>query len=122
MKDIIMPIKPYYVSLILSGDKKYELRKIKPKETVGKMYLYVTRPVMKIVGMADIKNILENDLNVIWEIVKHNIGISEKEFYHYFNGKSKAIAYELENIITFEIPKQLSEFGIKTTPQTFVYV
>lgn len=34
----------------------------------------------------------------------------------------KAIAYKLKNLIIFEEPKTLEDYGVSSPPQSFVYV
>ena len=59
---ILISIKPEYASKILDGIKKYEYRTTKAKN-VNKMIIYATSPVKKVIGEAEVKNILE-DINI----------------------------------------------------------
>lgn len=120
---ILMPINPEYVDQILSGRKKYEYRKVKAKrKNIDKMIIYSTSPVMKVVAEVDIKDILEENPEILWEMTKNESGIT-KEFYNkYYKNKETAVAYKLGTIKIYEEPKKLSDIGIEYVPQSFVYL
>ena len=123
MCTILMPINPQYVDEILAGRKKYEYRKIKAKkENIDKMIIYSTSPIMKVVAEVDIKEILEEDPEKLWEMTKNESGIT-KDFYNkYYKNKNVAIAYKLGTIKIYDKPKNLNDIGINYVPQSFVYL
>ena len=123
MCKILMPINPEYVDEILAGRKKYEYRKIKAKRTnIDKMIIYSTSPVMKVVAEVEIKGILQENPEQLWELTKNYSGVT-KEFYNqYYKNKNIAIAYELGKIVKYEKPKDLIDIGISYIPQSFVYM
>lgn len=123
MCKILMPINPEYVDEILAGRKKYEYRKIKAKRTnIDKMIIYSTFPVMKVVAEVEIKGILQENPEQLWELTKNYSGVT-KEFYNqYYKNKNIAIAYELGKIVKYEKPKDLIDIGINYIPQSFVYM
>ena len=120
---ILMPINPEYVDEILAGRKKYEYRKIKAKRNnIDKIIIYSTSPIMKVVAEVDIKEILEEEPEKLWEMTKNESGIT-KEFYNkYYKNKNTAIAYKLGTIKDYDKPKNLNDIGINYVPQSFVYL
>ncbi len=120
---ILMPINPEYVDEILAGRKKYEYRKIKAKRNnIDKMIIYSTSPIMKVVAEVDIKEILEEDPEKLWEMTKNESGIT-KDFYNkYYKNKNTALAYKLGKIRIYDKPKNLDDIGINYVPQSFVYL
>ena len=42
--------------------------------------------------------------------------------FSYYAGKDKAIAYKLKDVIVYDTPKELSDYGISQAPQSFVYL
>lgn len=120
---ILMPINPEYVDEILAGRKRYEYRKIKAKRNnIDKMIIYSTSPIMKVVAEVDIKEILEEDPEKLWEMTKNESGIT-KDFYNkYYKNKNTAIAYKLGKIRIYDKPKNLYDIGINYVPQSFVYL
>ena len=78
MCKILMPINPEYVDEILAGRKKYEYRKIRTKRNdIDKMVIYSTSPIMKVVAEVDIKEILEEEPEKLWEMTKNESGITK---------------------------------------------
>lgn len=122
MCKIVLSINPEYVEKIFDGTKKYEYRKIKCKRKVDKIIIYETFPVMKIVGEAEVKDILEESPEEMWKKTKDFSGTTSKFFSNYYEGCKNAIAYELENIQKYDKPQNLSEYGITVPPQSFVYL
>lgn len=123
MCTILMPINPQYVDEILAGRKKYEYRKIKAKKVnVDKMIIYSTSPIMKVVAEVDIKEILEEEPEKLWEMTKSESGITKSFYNKYYKNKNIAVAYKLGKIKIYNEPKNLNEIGINYVPQSFVYL
>ena len=119
---MLISIKPEYVENIFNGSKKYEYRKIRCKQDIDKIIIYSTYPIMKVVGEAKVEKILEDSPDRIWEKTKKYSGIDLNFYQKYFKDRSKAIAYKLTNIKKYDSPKELSSYGIKAAPQSFVYI
>lgn len=122
MYNMLISIKPGYVENIFNGSKKYEYRKIRCKQDIDKIIIYSTYPIMKVVGEAKVEKILEDSPDRIWEKTKKYSGIDLNFYQKYFKDRSKAIAYKLTNIKKYDSPKELSSYGIKAAPQSFVYI
>lgn len=122
MCSILLSIKPEYVEKIFAGTKEYEFRKVKCKEHVDKIIIYSTTPVMKVVGEAMVEHLLTDSPDVIWEQTKQKAGIDSNLFNKYYFGKKRAFAYKLCNVMKYSIPKELSSYGIKQAPQSFIYL
>lgn len=131
VRDIILSIKPVYWERIVCGEKKYEYRrKIVIVPEIRRIYFYVTAPVKKVMGYAEVVGealaFLPEDL---WRMTKdEGPGISEEAFFEYFKGidednYSTGIgAYKLGAVTVFPEPKDVGEFGLKRAPQSFAYV
>ena len=122
MSTILLSIKPKYAKIILEGKKQYEFRKSKPKSGVNRIIFYASSPQKQVVGEAAIERIIEGTPKDIWEIAKTAAGITKKIYYSYYEGKDKAIAYKLKDVIIYETPKALSDYGISQAPQSFIYL
>ena len=122
MYNMLISIKPEHIENIFNGSKKYEYRKIRCKQDIDKIIIYSTYPIMKVVGEAKVEKILEDSPDRIWEKTKKYSGIDLNFYQKYFKGRSKAIAYKLTNIKKYDSPKELSSYGIKAAPQSFVYI
>lgn len=77
---------------------------------------------MRVVGEAEIEDILIDDPETIWEKTRKRSGINKSFFDQYFANRNQAVAYELKNIVKYKEPKKLKEYGINNAPQSFRYI
>lgn len=123
--NVLLSIRPRYVDAILSGRKKYEFRKSRPKfERNGqKAYIYTTAPVCKIVATFTIKAILESHPRELWRKFGKSSGLKADAFTEYFGVRKKGFAIEIASIKRFNPPIEpkdcLEDF---VPPQSFRYV
>lgn len=122
MCQMLLSINPEYVESILNGTKLYEYRKFKCRDDIDKIILYATTPWKQVVGEAEIEYIIEDDVLNVWRQTKEYSGITYKFFRKYYKGKKKAIAYRLKNVVTYDKPLALQDFGILSAPQSFRYL
>lgn len=122
MSTMLLSIKPKYAKVILEGRKQYEFRKSKPKDGVNRIIFYASSPQKQVVGEAMIEAILTGTPTEIWEIAKTAAGITKKSYFSYYAGKGKAVAYKLKDVVTYDTPKELSDYGVRQPPQSFVYL
>lgn len=122
MCQMLLSINPKHVENIINGTKQFEFRKVRCKADVNRIIIYATAPQKKVVAEAEIKEIIEDEINEVWKQTKEYSGITYNFFRSYYKGKKKAVAYRLCNVKTYERPKNLSEFGINYAPQSFIYL
>ena len=122
MCKVLLSINPEYVEKILSGEKEFEFRKNRCKFDADKMVIYCTSPVMKVVGEADIVEIIEDTPSIVWKKTRSKAGISKDFYDSYYSGRSKSVAYKLANVKKYKRPRTLKSFGIYSAPQSFVYL
>ena len=65
---------------------------------------------MKVVGEAEVLDVIEDYPNDVWEIASEYAGVSKVFFDH------------LGNVKKYAHPSMLSDYGVKVAPQSFVYV
>lgn len=120
---ILLSIKPEYVELIERHTKLFEFRKRKFKNVTSEILIYASAPVKKIVGIIQVRDIIEDTPIALWSHCRQYAGIKEKAFFEYFKGKNKGIAIEIKDYIKFESPvdpyKVNSDF---TPPQSYAYL
>ena len=103
--DVLLSIKPKYVKSIIEGDKRYEFRKtIFKNRKINRIFIYSSSPVKKIVGTFEIGGILEDHPVDLWDTVKEFAGIDNRDFFAYFEGRSRAFAIEIQNLQEFNAP------------------
>lgn len=118
----MLSIKPEYVKKIVSGEKKYEYRKHAAKCKVEKIVIYSCAPEKSVVGEVIVKGILAKSKSSLWETTKEHGGISRAKYREYFADSKTAYAYELGDVTVYDKPKSLLDYGIKSAPQSFVYL
>jgi predicted transcriptional regulator len=122
MCQMLLSINPEHVENILLGTKRFEFRKVRCKVDVDKIIIYATSPVMRIVAEAEVSEIIEDNVEAVWEITKKYAAISHEFFESYYEGKNKAVAYKLTKVKKYKEPKMLSDYGLRFAPQSFVYL
>lgn len=120
---VLLSIKPEFVEKIFAGTKKYEFRKtLFKRNDVKHIVVYASAPVKRVVGEFEIKDILSDDVECIWEQTKDYSGIT-KEFYNsYFQNKKTANAIQIGHLKKYEKTKPLSDYNIQQAPQSFCYI
>lgn len=122
MCSILLSINPSHVENILKGTKRYEFRKKACKRHVDKILIYSTTPIMKVVGEAEVEDILIDEPEAIWKKTEKKSGIDKSFFDKYYENREQAVAYKLKNVIAYQNPKELKDYGISCAPQSFQYV
>ena len=122
--DVLLSIKPKYMKSIIEGEKRYEFRKtIFKNREINRIYIYSSSPVKKIVGTFEIGGILEDHPVDLWDNVKEYAGINERDFFAYFDRKSRAFAIKIQNLQEFNDPadpyKTMPGF---VPPQSYCYM
>lgn len=83
MCDILLSINPEHVENILKGIKKYEYRKIACRRRVDKIIIYSTTPIKKVVGEAEVIDILQKEKDELWHETENESGITKIFFDEY---------------------------------------
>jgi predicted transcriptional regulator len=126
---ILMSIKPKYVDKILRETKQWEFRRRIWKDWekskllgIYRIAVYASAPISKIVFEFEIEAIYQTVPETIWEYCNNNSGMSEKEFFKYFNGADVGYAILIGKIWHYTEPVRLSDYGLKRPPQNFMYL
>jgi predicted transcriptional regulator len=120
--NIIISVKPKYVTAILTGRKKYEYRKSIFKKPVNKIYIYSSSPQKKFAGYFCYDGFLRGTPEYIWNYTSSVSGISESEFFDYFKNKNEAFALKINCFYPFAVfldPSILSANFYP--PQSYMY-
>jgi predicted transcriptional regulator len=139
-KKILISIQPQWVEMILNGEKTIEIRKTRPNcELPIKVLIYQTKKkfiyrILQWLGLWQGKVVAEFTLN---GVVKFNIesimflgkqqelmqksklgGLSLRKYL----GNGVGYAWHIEDLIIYDTPKELSEFGLTKAPQSWRYI
>ncbi len=103
-KTLLLSIRPQYASKIFDGEKKVELRKVRPRHLSkgDEVFVYVSSPTKELQGMFTVESILEATPEELWHKVKNSAGISKQEFDDYYSGSTKGFG------IFLKIPRTLA--------------
>ena len=94
---VLLSINPEYVEKIFSGEKEFEFRKNRCKSDANKMVIYCTSPVMKVIGEADIVEIIEDTPAMVWKRTKEKAGVSKDFYDSYYSGHNLLFIYPDKN-------------------------
>ena len=122
MSKVLMSINPEHVNNIMSGKKVYEFRKVKCKKKIDSIVIYSTSPIMKIVGEAEVIDLIEGSPELVWKKTCDGAGIEKSFFDSYYSDKKVAFAYCLGRVKSYKMALNLSDYGIKNAPQSFLYL
>lgn len=123
MADVLMSIKPVYVDRIFDFSKGWEYRRACPRlEPDDVVVVYASAPVMRIVGQFPVVDVLRGTPASIWRRTHTQAGISEIDFYRYFNGCETASAIRIGVPVRFAKPIDPRERDPKwRPPQSYTY-
>lgn len=120
---VVLSIKPEFAFKIFDGSKKYEFRKSIFKNTnVKSVIVYASSPVQQVIGEFEIEDILNYDLQTLWELTQEHSGISEDFYYKYFADKKQGFAIKIKKTKKYKKPKCLREDFNLFPPQSFAYL
>ena len=122
MAKILVSLHPASAQQIIDGTKKYEYRRIRPKQAVTSMVIYVTEPVGMVVAEAEVLQCIEGTLEELWQMTTAQTEQSRQEVRNYFAGRETGCALQLGTVTLFQPPKTLQEYGLETPPRSFRYL
>lgn len=108
--------------MLIDGTKKFEFRRRVSSKSVDKIVIYSTSPIQRVIGEAEVVEVLKMKPSPLWEVSKKEAGISRAKFRAYFSGCADAYAYKLGKITKYDTPKTLMDYGITQAPQSFIFV
>ena len=105
MSQVIISLKPRYAKLIVAGDKTVELRNRIVRLTPGTLiWIYATRPMARIVGIAEVAFVVHANPMEIWRRFGEKICIDRNRFDSYIGNKDRVSALVLRSA------KELGDF------------
>jgi predicted transcriptional regulator len=126
-RDVLVSIRPIYVSKILEGQKTVELRRKFPElgATGATAFIYSSSPVRAIVGCARIECVLKLPVSRIWKEHGAAACISRDKFDAYFSGLAFGFAIVFAGVKSLKQEVRaadlLEKFGI-VPPQSYRYL
>ena len=123
MKDILLSIHPNFADAIISGKKKYELRKNRISDEINWIYLYETKPVQKVTARVALQKILTASPKILKTIIDlSETELTSDQYNKYYEYSKIASALVLGRVEQFSKPLPLSDFKISRIPQNYCYL
>jgi predicted transcriptional regulator len=120
---VLLSIKPEFANKIFDGTKKFEFRRsIFKNGEIKKIIVYASSPTQKVIGEFEIEEILNEELESLWQKTKEFAGIQEHYFYQYFNEKEKGFAIRIKSPKKYKKPLCLKKDFKILPPQSFAYL
>lgn len=102
LNGIVMSIRPNYSDKIMDGDKFIEIRtKFNSKWKNHKVTIYSSSPRKELVGYATIKDVIEENPEIVWSSYSTYLGCTRDEFDNYTKGSNKVYAIFLGEVKRF---------------------
>ena len=106
---LLVSIHPRYGEKVRSGEKRAELRRVRPAVDRGDLIVfYETSPTSAIVAHATICRVLAASPRSLWPLVRDECCVSRECFVEYFQGRSIAYAIRFHAVAVLESPLELS--------------
>jgi predicted transcriptional regulator len=117
-RDVLMSIRPQYADAILSGSKRYELRRRRPSFGVGsRVIVYSSSPDQQFLGTFEAGAIHEANPEKLWKLVRAQAGIDRLAFASYFADCDVAYAIEVRS------PQRLEPTRLRfRPPQSYLFL
>jgi len=124
---LLLSIKPCFAEKIFHGNKRVELRKVRPRVQSGDtVFVYVSSPTKALVGSFRVTRVVEATPKSLWRKVGSRSGITRKEFDGYYDGTPIAYGIEFDSPIEFPRPVPLAVLKDRlhrfSPPQCYQYL
>ena len=119
---MLLSIKPVYAEAIFARKKRFEFRRSIFRNDVQIVIVYMSSPVMQVVGEFSVDGVITDDVADLWNRTERHAGIDREAFMEYFTGKDKGHAIRIGNVRRYEEPRDLLvTYGVRP-PQSFLYL
>jgi len=107
-KVLLISVKPEYSQKIFTGEKKIELRKVKPSIKSGDIVvIYESSPTMALKGSVIVDSVLSETPESIWNKYNHIAGISKDKYNEYYQNHNLAYGITFNKVTEYEYPLTL---------------
>lgn len=97
--NVLISIRPSFADAIFNGSKTVEVRRKIPPIKLGiRLWIYVTKPVGEVRGIATVTEIIEGDADAVWQACGPRTGLARADFYQYLDGSTKAYGLVLQDV------------------------
>jgi predicted transcriptional regulator len=111
-----------YAKAIFEGSKRFEFRRNIFREKIRVVIVYISSPVMQVVGEFRVEGIITDYVDALWDQTEAHAGIEREKFMEYFAGRDVGYAIKIGSVKRYDQPRNLQEaYGVRP-PQSFLYL
>lgn len=101
----LVSVRPRYAEKIYSGEKRVELRKVRPPVSAGSLVLlYESAPIKALTGLFVVGGLESEAPPQVWAKYSGCAGVTREEFFSYFGQRSVGHAISIEAVRPFAHP------------------
>ncbi|MEM9462511.1 MAG: ASCH domain-containing protein [Myxococcota bacterium] len=120
---VLLSIRPEFAEKILAGEKRFEFRRVMPKQRVERVVIYASSPTCRLVGEFTVRRVLSAPPERLWRQTRSHAGIPRHYFDAYFNERTEAHAFEIDEVLRYDQPiDPVTICPSFRPPQSFVYL
>jgi predicted transcriptional regulator len=124
---VLLSLRPKFARLILSGQKRAEIRRSSSRIEPGSIALvYASSPQSCLVGAARVESVFRRAPSTTWRRWGCDTGLSKSEFDDYVDGQAQVTTILLGDVVTFSASVSLGALRARwqpfTAPQSYRYV
>lgn len=126
-KVLLLSIRPIYSEKIFSGEKRVELRRLRPSVHAGDLVLvYTSSPSCELTGAFVVRGVDASTPEKLWTKVRGACGISRRQYDDYYRGSKKAYGIKIERAWRLDVPLKLACMRKRSArfhpPQSYRYL
>lgn len=124
---LLVSIHPRYGEKVRSGEKRAELRRVRPAVVRGdSIVFYETSPTCAIVAYATVCRVVAASPRTLWPLVRDQCCVSREYFGEYFQGRRIGYAIQFRSVAVLDSPIELARIRRHapqfTPPQSYHYL
>lgn len=124
---LLLSVRPEFAEPLIRGEKRYELRRIRPAVGPGDMvWVYSTQPRCALLGGVGVAAVHRQRVGALWRRVRRVCGVSRATFDGYYEGCSEGYAIEVCEPTPLREPLTLDELRRRvpgfSPPQSYWYL
>jgi predicted transcriptional regulator len=109
-RTLLLSIHPRHACAIIAGQKRAELRRIRPRLEPGdRMLVYATLPVAAVVAVVNVHEVVTTKPDSLWKRLGRSAAVDREEFFSYFENRPLAHAICIQTAHALASPIALHE-------------
>ena len=126
-KVLLLSIRPAFSEKIFSGEKRVELRRLRPSVHAGDLVLvYTSSPSCELTGAFVVHAVKESTPDTLWAEVHTTCGITREQYDAYYRGSKKAYGIMVDRAWRLDVPLKLASMRKRQArfhpPQSYRYL